>query len=252
MNQLQNKVALITGAGSGMGRAMSILFASQGANVVASDVNRETLDAVVGEIKAKGGVAISVVANVAKEDDVKRIVNEAITAYGSLDILVNNAGILDDFIPVAEASTELWNRIMGVNINGPFFLCRETVPLMLKKGKGTIINIASIGGFCGARAGVSYTTSKHALIGLTKNIGFMYAKNGIRCNAIAPGSVNTNIGKGMRPNIFGYEKVSSGLNTSPRNGEPSEIAELALFLASEKSSFINGAVLTADGGWTAY
>ena len=252
MNQLQNKVALITGAGSGMGRAMAILFAAEGAKVVATDVNAAGLEAVVKEIKDKGGNAISVTANVSKEDDVKKMVNQAANVFGGLDILVNNAGVLDDFMPAAEVSTELWNKVIGVNINGPFFACREALPLMLKKEKGVIINISSIGGLFGSRAGAAYTTSKHALIGLTKNIGFMYALKGIRCNAIAPGGVATNIGQGMQPNAFGYEKLSLGLNTNPRTGEPTEIAELALFLASDKSSFINGTVITADGGWTAY
>jgi len=252
MKQLENKVALITGAASGMGRAMALLFAAEGANVVATDVNISTLQKVVSEIKENGGTAIAVSADVARESDVIKMVGETISAYGALDILVNNAGILDDFIPVEEASTDLWNRVMGVNINGPFFTCRAAVPHMLKKGKGVIINISSIGGFCGSRAGVAYTTSKHALIGLTKNIGFMYATKGIRCNAIAPGGVNTNIGQGMHPNAFGYEKLSLGLATNPRMAEPIEIAELALFLASDKSSFINGSVVTADGGWTAY
>jgi NAD(P)-dependent dehydrogenase (short-subunit alcohol dehydrogenase family) len=123
---------------------------------------------------------------------------------------------------------------------------------MLKQGKGVIINVSSIGGLFGARAGVAYTTSKHALIGLTKNIGFQYSQKGIRCNAIAPGGVETNIGDNMKPNQFGYEKLSLGMQTNPRMGKPSEIAELALFLASDKSSFINGTVITADSGWTAY
>lgn len=251
-NTIQNKVAIVTGAASGMGRAMALLFAKNGAHVVASDVKNEGLESLVKEISDKGGKAIHVLANVAKEEDVKHMIQKTIDTYGSVDILVNNAGILDDFLPVERATNDVWNRVMGVNVNGPFFACREAVPHMLKKGKGVIINIASIGGLYGSRAGVAYTTSKHAVIGLTKNIGFMYANKGIRCNAIAPGAVTTHIGDNMKPDPLGYEKLSLGLNTNPRVGEADEIAQLALFLASDKASFINGTVITADGGWTAY
>jgi NAD(P)-dependent dehydrogenase (short-subunit alcohol dehydrogenase family) len=123
---------------------------------------------------------------------------------------------------------------------------------MEKQGGGVIINIASIGGLMGSRAGAAYTTSKHALIGLTKNIGFMYANKGIRCNAIAPGGVNTNIGKNMNPNAFGYERCISGAANMPRMGESEEIAKAALFLACSDSSLVNATVITADSGWTSY
>jgi NAD(P)-dependent dehydrogenase (short-subunit alcohol dehydrogenase family) len=252
MDQLKNKTVVITGAGSGMGRAMATLFSAEGANVVATDVRVDRLEELEKEIKASNGKISTLKVNVAEEKEIEKMVADVIAKFNSLDILVNNAGILDDFMPVAETSTELWNKIMGVNINGPFFACRAAVPQMHKQGGGVIINIASIGGFCGSRAGVAYTTSKHALIGLTKNIGFMYAQKGIRCNAIAPGAVQTNIGENMHPNQFGYEKLALGLQTNPRNGEAKEIAEVALFLASNSSGFVNGSVITADGGWTAY
>lgn len=252
MDQLKDRTAIITGAGSGMGKAMAILFAANGAKVLATDVREDRLAELEKEIKSKGNIISTLKVDISNEKDAAKMIDTAMSIYGSVDILVNNAGILDNFMPVADTTTELWNKVMGVNINGPFFSCRAAIPHMLKKGKGVIINIASIGGFSGARAGVAYTTSKHAVIGLTRNIGFVYAKKGIRCNAIAPGGVNTNIGDGMNPNPLGYEKLSLGLQTNPRAGEPMEIAEVALFLASDNSSFINGAVVTADGGWTAY
>jgi NAD(P)-dependent dehydrogenase (short-subunit alcohol dehydrogenase family) len=252
MKQLAGKTAIITGAGSGIGREMSVLFAGEGANVFASDVNLTGLDELSKIIKTNGGSVYTYKANVANETEVNQMIQKSISVFNSIDILVNNAGIMDDFMPVAETSTELWNRVMGVNINGPFFTCREVIPVMLKQGGGVIINIASVGGLNGSRAGVSYTASKHALIGLTKNTAFMYALNGIRCNAIAPGAVKTAIGAGMHPNALGYAKLNLGLGANPRAGEPGEIAELALFLASGKSGFINGSVITADGGWTAY
>jgi NAD(P)-dependent dehydrogenase (short-subunit alcohol dehydrogenase family) len=142
--------------------------------------------------------------------------------------------------------------VMAVNLNGPFYACRLVVPQMLSQGKGVIINVASIGGLFGSRAGAAYTASKHALIGLSKNIGFMYATQGIRCNVIAPGGVNTQIMKDSVPDIFGSERCFSGGVNMPRMGESEEIATAALFLASDDSSYVNGSVLTVDGGWTAY
>ena len=235
-----------------MGKAIALLFANKGANVVVSDIKGDRVNDVVKEISSKGGKATGTIINVAKEDDVKRMIDTATHTYGALDILVNNAGIMDDFTPVGDVSNDLWNKVMGVNLNGPFYACRLAVPLMLAKGKGVIINISSIGGLNGARAGAAYTSSKHALVGLTKNIGFMYGTKGIRCNGIAPGGISTNIMEGAKPNAFGYERMSTAMGSNIRMGEPAEIADLALYLASDKSSFINGAIIVADGGWTAY
>ncbi|MFN5911289.1 MAG: glucose 1-dehydrogenase [Bacteroidota bacterium] len=252
MRKLENKTAIVTGAASGMGEAIAQLFAKEGANVIVSDVKAEGVERVTRAINDAGGKATGETADVSKEEDVKRMIDAALTTYGALDILVNNAGILDDFVPAAELTNELWDRVLAVNLNGPFYACRLAISEMLKKGSGVIINIASIGGFCGNRAGAAYTTSKHALIGLTKNIGFTYAQKGIRCNAIAPGGVNTNIGANMHPNQFGYERAVAGAASMPRMGESIEIAKTALFLACDDSSFVNGSVVTADGGWTAY
>ncbi|HTL81410.1 MAG TPA: SDR family oxidoreductase [Bacteroidia bacterium] len=252
MRSLENKVALVTGAGSGMGKAIAALFASEGAKVVATDVNEKRLQELVNAIRSDKGEIISVTGDVSKEDDARKMIDAAMRKYEGIDVLVNNAGVLDNFMPVADATNEMWDHVMGVNINGPFYLCRLVVPIMLKQGRGSIVNISSVGGLNGSRAGVAYTTSKHALIGLSKNIAFMYGDKGIRCNVIAPGGVNTNIGEGMNPNALGYAKLSLGLGTNIRTGEPKEIAEVALFLAGEKSSLMNGAVVVADAGWTAY
>jgi NAD(P)-dependent dehydrogenase (short-subunit alcohol dehydrogenase family) len=236
-----------------MGRAIALLFAKEGARVVVSDINLETLNKVVAEITFDGGIATAVMGNVAKEQDIQNIVDTAINTYGTLDILVNNAGIMDNFVPAAEVTDELWERVFAVNITGPMRATRKALPIFIKKGAGIIVNIASAGGLLGSRAGVSYTASKHAVIGLTKNVGFQYAKLGIRCNAIAPGAVNTNIGKTIyNPSQFGMERAMAGMNLNPRVGEPEEIARVALFLACDDSSFINGTVITADSGWTAY
>jgi NAD(P)-dependent dehydrogenase (short-subunit alcohol dehydrogenase family) len=252
MNLLENKIAIITGAGSGMGKAMAILFASEGAKVVVSDIKPDRVDAVVKEITSKGGTAIGIPGNISKKDDVELLISTTIKNLGSLDILVNNAGVMDDFTPVANVTDELWNKVLGINLFGPFYSCRLAVQQMLKQGKGAIVNISSVGGLEGARAGAAYTASKHGLIGLTKNIGFMYGTKGIRCNAIAPGGVNTNIMEGANPDKFGFERMGTGMASNIRMAEPVEIAELALFLASDKASNINGTVIVADGGWTAY
>ena len=218
--KLQNKVAIVTGAGSGMGRAIALLFAKEGAKVVVSDINLETLNKVVTEITFDGGIATAVMANVAKEQDIQNIIDTAINTYGTLDILVNNAGIMDNFVPAAEVTnTVLWERVFAINVTGPVRATRKALPIFIKREGGIIINIASAGGLLGSRAGVSYTASKHAVIGLTKNVGFQYAKLGIRCNAIAPGAVNTNIGKTIyNPSQFGMERALAGMNLNPQSG----------------------------------
>lgn len=195
---------------------------------------------------------MGIACDITEEASVKSLVDAALSEFGSLDILVNNAGIMDNFIPLDRLNDVLWEKVMAVNLNGPFYTSRLAIRHMLTKGKGVIINIASIGGLRGGRAGLAYTTSKHALIGMTKSIGFMYAKKGIRCNAIAPGGVNTNIMKYAQPDAEGAVLCSSGIGSNPRMGDPDEIAKTALFLASDDSSFITGTVITADGGWTAY
>ncbi|MHB8105999.1 MAG: SDR family oxidoreductase [Candidatus Cryosericum sp.] len=251
--KLQDKVAVVTGAGSGMGKAISVLYAREGAKVVVSDINLETANATVAEIESAGGVATATLANVAKEEDVQNLIDVAVRTYGTLDILVNNAGIMDNFLPAAEVTDAVWERVFAINVTGAMRGIRKALPIFLEKKSGVIINIASVGGLCGSRAGAAYTASKHAVIGLTKNVGFQYAKSGIRCNAIAPGAVETNIGATITaPDKFGMERSMAGLGLNPRTGSADEIATIALFLASDDSSFINGAVITADAGWSAY
>jgi NAD(P)-dependent dehydrogenase (short-subunit alcohol dehydrogenase family) len=250
---LQNRTAIVTGAASGIGRAIALLFAEEGANVVIADIDSKGAEDAALNIKKSGGAAIAVTADVTKEEDIGRIVDSAFKEYGSLDILVNNAGILDNIKPAHEMTDEIWERVFAVNVTGPMRAIRKTLPLFLEKGKGIIINIASVGGFFGARGGAAYTASKHALVGLTKSVGYHYAKNGVRCNAIAPGNVNTNIKYTLTdPSALGFEKLMEGLGQSPRYGEPEEIARVALYLAADDSRIINGTVITADAGWTAY
>ncbi len=255
MKKLENKVAIITGAGSGMGKAIALLFASEGSKVVAADINKERLDILEKETKANGGQLTTIIANMGKEDDIENMIRLAVSTYGTLDILVNNAGIMDHFAPAAEVDNPMWEKVMAVNIDGPFKAMRSALKIFLAKRSGNIVNIASVGGLNGGRAGAAYTTSKHALIGLTKNTGYMYAKTGIRCNAIAPGAVNTNIGDTIdfsKITPLVNDRIMPGMVLNPGTGEPIEIAKAALFLASDDSSFVNAEVLVVDGGWTAY
>ncbi len=255
MKKLENKVSVITGAGSGMGKEIALLFAAEGSKVIATDIDQKRLDALKIEIKEKGGEVTTLISNIAKEEDIENMISVAVSTYGTLDILVNNAGIMDHFAPVAELENAMWEKVMKVNVDGPFKAMRSALKIFLKKGNGVIVNIASIGGLNGARAGAAYTASKHAVIGLTKNTGYMYSKSGIRCNAIAPGAVNTNIGDTIdfsKITPLVNERIMPGMALNPRTGEPSEIAKVALFLASDDSSFVNASVITVDGGWSAY
>ncbi|MCM3440469.1 SDR family oxidoreductase [Metabacillus halosaccharovorans] len=251
--KLQNKVTVVTGAASGMGKEIAVLYAKEGAKVVVSDINDQAANATVEEIKSAGGEAIAVLANVAKEEDIQNLIDTAVQTYGTVDVLVNNAGIMDNFEPAGDIDDEKWERVFAINTNSVMRSTRKVLPIFLEKQKGVIINIASAGGLNGARAGAAYTASKHAVVGFTKNTGYMYAGQGIRCNAIAPGGVETNISASMTGvNQFGMGRIQPGLGINPRVGKPEEIAKVALFLASEDSSFVNGTVITADAGWTAY
>lgn len=251
--KLQNKVAVVTGAASGMGKAIALLYAREGAKVIVADIHEEAAEAVAGEIRSGGGEATAVKVNVAEEADIQKLIDTAVTTYSTVDILVNNAGIMDNFEPAGDIEDESWNRVFAVNTTSVMRATRKVLPIFMAKKQGVILNVASAGGLFGARAGAAYTASKHAVVGFTKNTGFMYAQQGIRCNAIAPGGVETNIGSTMTHiNEFGMGRTQLGLALNPRMGKPEEIAQLALFLGSDESSFINGAVVTADGGWTAY
>ncbi|CAM2835514.1 SDR family oxidoreductase [Salinicoccus roseus] len=253
MAKLEGKVAIVTGAASGMGRSIAKLYAKEGAKVIVADFNMEGAEAVTAEIIDEGGIAKAVSVNVSDKDQVEKIVDTAISEYGELDILVNNAGIMDGFEPVGEITDEKWDQIFDVNTKGVMRAMRKAVNYWMENEKeGVIVNTISTGGLNGAHAGVAYGASKHAVVALTKNTGFMYAKNGIRVNGIAPGAIETNIGSSMKDvSDFGMQRAGMTHGLSPRTGQPEEVAEAALFLGSEDSSFVNGTVLTVDGGWTA-
>jgi len=255
MKSLENKVAIITGAGAGLGKAIALLFAQAGAKLVAADINEKTLGELSTALNEQQATYTTVVTDMGKAEDIEKMVQVAVTTYSTVDILVNNAGVMDNFALTADVTDQVWDRVMRINLDGPFKAMRAVLQIMLAKKSGVIINIASIGGLQGARAGAAYTASKHALIGLTKNTGYVYAKSGVRCNAIAPGAMNTSIGDTIDMSHLSplvTERILPGMALNPRAADPMEVARLAVFLASDDASFMNGAVIVADGGWTAY
>ncbi|MCK9298894.1 SDR family oxidoreductase [Methanoculleus sp. YWC-01] len=262
MGRLEGKVAIVTGASSGMGAAITKRFAAEGANVIAIARRKEKLQGVIDEVTGKGGTAIAVSGDVSKEEDVKNAVKTAVDTFGKLDIVVNNAGSLDRVAPVGDLDDKTWEQVFAVNVDGPMYMFRAAIPEMLKNpgdaeglNKGAFVTVSSIGGTHGGHSGAAYTASKHASLGLAKNTGYMYAKKGIRSNIIAPGYVATEmveLSQTTQSHPEGMELVSAGVGANPRMGKAEEIANLALFLASDEASLVNGAVVPADAGWSAW
>ena len=249
---LENKVVVVTGAGSGVGLSMSSLFAEQGATVVAVDLIADRVENVVTQITSLGRRVRGMVRDLSLKGEPDEMIDETVSKQGRIDILCNNAGIMDAVKPVAETSDELWDRVLNTNLAAAFRASRRAIPVMLDQGGGVILNTSSVAGILGGRAGAAYTVSKHGLIGLTKNIAAFYGASGIRCNAMILGAVKTAIGLGGDPSPLGLETLKKMIAIMPRVAEPIEIAKLAVFLVSDDSSFINGSCVTIDGGWTVY
>ena len=247
---LTGRIAIVTGASSGMGMATALKFAEHGAIVIAAARRKERLE----ELAKQNKNIIPFTTDVTDEKSVQELVEFTLKEHKNIDILVNNAGIMDDMVPLADITDELWQKVFAVNVDGAAFLTSAVLKNMMKNDKGSIINIASLGGLYGGRAGVAYTASKHAMVGLTKNTAFMYGKEGIRCNAICPGAVATEIAQNSmkNPSKYGMEKTMVGMGLNPRIASAEEIANVALFLASDASSVLNGATIVADSGWGAY
>jgi len=244
--------AIVTGAGSGIGRAVAVRLAAGGAHVAAADVDAGRLDELGTTCVDGPGSLTPIRADVSKPADVDELVAAAAALGDGLRIVCNVAGILDAMAPVHEVDDEQWARVLGVNLNGPFHVCRRAVPELLRAGGGSIVNVASIAALKGGTAGTAYTVSKHALIGLTRSIAWMYADAGIRCNAVCPGGVATSIGTSAPVRSqSGTTRMGPGLAQAVRTGRPEEVAGVVAFLASADASLVNGAVVTADAGWSA-
>lgn len=249
MKTLENKIAIVTGGGSGIGEAISLLFASEGAKVVVSDIDEKNGNRVVSDIKSKNGEALFVKTDTSIPDDNKRLVEETVKKYGGLHIAVNNAGIGGPSAPVGEYPIGGWNKVIAINLSGVFYGMRYQIPAMLKNGGGSIINAASILGTVGFANSSAYVAAKHGVVGLTKNAAIEYAQKNIRLNSIGPGFIRTPlVEKSLDEDTLKFLETKHPIG---RLGESIEVAELALWLASSKSSFVTGSYYTIDGGYTA-
>jgi NAD(P)-dependent dehydrogenase (short-subunit alcohol dehydrogenase family) len=241
--RFDGKTVVVTGAGSGIGRATASRIAREGGTVIAVDISLERLT----EFAAEHEGAVIVVGDITKPADVEAIVA---AANGKIDGLANVAGIADDMTPLHEVTDAVWERIFSVNVDGMFRLTRAVLPLMLEAHSGSIVNIASEAGIRGSAAGLAYTASKHAVVGMTKNSAFMYGPSGIRVNAVAPGGVATNI-QATFASELGQERVGMAMTVLPGVAEAAQLAASITFLLSDDGTNINGAILPSDGGWSA-
>ena len=246
--RLKGKAAVVTGAGQGIGAAIARLFAAEGARLVLADMRSGPATGVVEEITSGGGEAVFVQADVTSDSDCKRMIDTAIERFGALDILVNNAGIAGKGT-VTEATEELWDRVMAVNLKSIFLACRHAVPHMERAGGGSIVCIASVAGMTGEMGQVAYNTSKHGVIGLVRCMAYDHAAAGIRVNAVCPGAIDTPL---LSPLTEERLTRLEGLHMMRRLGRPEEIANAVLYLAGDESSFITGAAHVVDGGYTAF
>lgn len=253
MTRLQDKVAIITGSANGIGKAIAVRYAQEGAKIVIADFNEEALNSTVVMLKGQGVQAVGVKVNVAVEEDIQRMIDDSVAAFGRIDILVNCAGVLDKMQAAHNVEDDVWQRVMDINVGGVMRSTRKILPLFQAQGRGVIVNLSSIAGLTGGRGGFTYTAAKHAVTGMTKNIASHYGPQGIRCNAIAPAQVETGLVASMEGmDMEGIKYATRGVNMMPRAGQPEEIADIALFLASNESSYVNGVVIAADAGWSAY
>ena len=253
MSDMKDRVALITGASSGIGHATAEEFAANGARVVVAARRQAELDSLVAQIESRGGTASAVRTDVSDSADVERMVSYVIETFGRLDYAVNNAGIEGQFAPIIDLAEEDWDQVMGINLKGAFLCMKHEARAMLAGGhRGAIVNVGSVNSFLGAATGSAYVASKHALIGLTTSASAELAPQGIRVNLICPGVIDTPMHRRLRADI-GDEVYDQGLLPNVhlrRAGAPEEIASAIVFLCSDAASYITGTTLTPDGGYT--
>lgn len=247
----QGRSIIVTGAGSGIGRATALLFAKEGARLVIADVDEASARTVAQETEQAGGTAVTVIGDLRDQAVVDRVATTAVEEFGGIDVLVNNAGIMDSMSAAADTDDDEWERVIGINLTAPFRLTRAVLPHMLAAGKGAVVFTASEASLRGSAAGAAYTASKHGIAGLTKSLAVMYRDKGIRSNAIAPGGTLTNIRVEADPTAHGPGALAPYMGNVGTPARAEEQAAAIVFLASDAAGNINGAILPVDNGWSA-
>jgi NAD(P)-dependent dehydrogenase (short-subunit alcohol dehydrogenase family) len=250
--RLANKIALITGAGSGLGRESALLFATEGATIAAADLNLDSAKQTASDVTAAGGKAIALRVDVSEESEVRAMVDATIAQLGVPDVLYNNAGTIGKSGFLSTMETEIFDRVIAVNLRGVFLGMKHTLPHMARRGGGAVINQASAAGLVGIRGSAAYCASKAGVISLTKVAALEYARYKIRVNCICPGLIDTPMAQELRMGELDPGNADTMRRISPfgRMGTPEEIAKTALFLASDDSTYATGATFVIDGGWT--